>query len=145
MSKVGVDLARVHLPTLAHEREKLLRAAAHRSRPHARVAARMHQRVHGARHEAVIDEEVLLDPEAREPPLEIAGAIVPDPVAQGQILRSRRRPDWVRLHEAQFFDRAFQREGLEETATMAKRRRSSRVTAVEIVTAQPPDKAVTAS
>ena len=35
----------------------------------------------------------------RQQPVQIAGAVVLDPVAQGQILRAGRRTQWVGLHE----------------------------------------------
>src|SRR5437879_611481 len=57
-----------------------------------------------AREESVIDEVVFLDREFRVTPLQIAGAIVFYSMAQNQILRARRRPDRVGLHEAELSD-----------------------------------------
>ena len=79
----------------------------------------MHQGEHGARHEAVVDEHVLLDAERRVAALEVAGTVALDAVAQRQILRARRRADRVGLHEAQPVDGAFQRRQREETAATA--------------------------
>ena len=59
-----------------------------------------------ARHEAVVDEDVLLDAERGVAPLEIAGAVAVDAMAQRQVLRARRRADRVGLHEAERVDRA---------------------------------------
>ncbi len=53
-----------------------------------------------ARHEAVGVEEVLLQPEAREAPLQVAGAIAGDAMPQDQVLGPGRRADRVGLHEA---------------------------------------------
>ena len=75
----------------------------------------MHQRMDGACHEAVGDEEILLDAERRVAAFEIAGTVVLDAVAQRQVLRARRRADRIGLHEAQPVEGAFQRGGREET------------------------------
>jgi len=66
---------------------------------HARVA-RVHQGVHAAGHEAVVDEEVLFDAELRVAAFEVAGAVVLDAMAQYQILSASRRADRIGLHEA---------------------------------------------
>ena len=71
--------------------------------------ARMHQRQQAARHEAVVDEAVLLDVQPRIAALEIARAIALDAMAQRQVLRARRRADRVGLHEAEAVDRLLQR------------------------------------
>ena len=52
------------------------------------------------RHEAIGVEEILLQPEPREPPFEVACAIAGHAMPQDQILRARRRADRIRLHEA---------------------------------------------
>ena len=87
-----------------------------RLRPRGARRARMHQRVHRARHEAVVDEEVLFDGQPGIAPLEVAGAVVAHAVAQRQVLRARRRADRVGLHEAEALDRARQRGRREQAA-----------------------------
>jgi hypothetical protein len=62
-----------------------------------------------APHEAVIDEESFVEIEPRIPPLEIAGAIVRDAMAERQVLRTRRRANWIGLDEPELCDRARQR------------------------------------
>ena len=66
--------------------------------------ARMHQRVHFARHEAVVDEEVLFDRQARIATLEVTGTVVGDAVAKRQVLRARRGADGIGLNEAELRD-----------------------------------------
>ncbi len=74
-------------------------------RPARHPRARMHQRLGVARQEAVVDEEVLFDPKAPIASLEVAGTIVAHAVTQREVLRAGRRPDRVRLHEAETLDR----------------------------------------
>ena len=76
----------------------------------------MHQRLDGGAQKAVVDEEVLLDAERGVAPLEIAGAIVVDPVTQRQILGARRRADRIGLDEAKPLDRLLQRGRTEQAA-----------------------------
>ena len=78
--------------------------------------ARMHERLHGARHEAVVDEDVLLDVEGRVAALEIAGTIAADAGPERQILSARRRADRIGLHEAQRVDRPIERRRREQAA-----------------------------
>ena len=73
-------------------------------RPWAVRCPRVHQRAVGTRQEAIVDEEILFQRQARIASLQIAGPIGGDPVAQDQILGARRRPDRVRLHEPQLAD-----------------------------------------
>ena len=92
---------------VAHERQHLGCQIA-RYLPAARTGriARMQQAHRIARHEAVGVEEVLLQPEAREAPLQIAVAIAGHAMAQDQVLGAGRRADRVGLHEARRADRA---------------------------------------
>ena len=64
----------------------------------------MHQRLRGARQEAVVDEKVFLNVQRRIAPLQIARAVVLDPVAQRQVLRARRSTNRVGLDKAQSGD-----------------------------------------
>src|SRR5438093_1304406 len=89
--EVSIHLARVHLTTLADELDQRLRPAPAPPRPARPVRARMHQRVQGSRHEAVVDEDVLLDVEGRVETFEVAGAVTLDAVSQGQIKRASSR------------------------------------------------------
>jgi len=61
----------------------------------------MHEREDASRYEAVVDETVLVDRQARVAALEVAGAIAVDAVAQRQVLGARRRADRVGLDEAE--------------------------------------------
>jgi hypothetical protein len=74
----------------------------------------MHQGLHGARHEAVVHEEVLVDIELVVEPLEIAGAVADHAMAQREVLRTRRRPDRIGLDESKQVERALQRGGREK-------------------------------
>src|SRR6266487_6225535 len=116
-----VDLARVHGAALAHELEQELRPLLACRRPgsatfsgNAGVRARMHQCLDGPGDEAVGDEEVLFDVDHRIAAFEVAGTVVLDAMAQREVLRARRRPDWIGLHEAQPVEGALERRGREE-------------------------------
>ena len=76
----------------------------------------MHQFVHGVRHEAVVDEDVLLDAEGGVAPLQVAGSIALDAMAQREVLGAGRRPDRVRLHEAERVEGAIEGRGWKEAA-----------------------------
>ena len=76
----------------------------------------MHEGLQGARQEAVVDEEVLLDVERRVEAFEVARSVALDAVPQRQVLRARRSADRVRLHEAQLLERTLQRGRREEAA-----------------------------
>ena len=71
----------------------------------------MHQRLYGARHEAVVDEEIFLDVELRVAAFEVAGTVVLDAMTQYQVLSARRRANRIGLHKAQPVESAFQRGG----------------------------------
>src|SRR5262245_61229814 len=68
----------------------------------------MHLCLHRSRHEAVIDEEVLLDTEFGVAPFQVAGVIVPDTMAQRQVLGAGGSTDRIRLDEAEALNRALQ-------------------------------------
>jgi hypothetical protein len=89
--------------TTPRSRTKSSTACACAQRAAARRAgrARVHQRLRGARQEAVVDEEVLFDRPAAGSAFQVAGAVAGHAVAQRQVLRARRGADGVGLHEAQ--------------------------------------------
>jgi hypothetical protein len=66
----------------------------------------VHQRFDTARHEAVVDENILVDAQRREAAFEVAGAVVLDAMAQRQVLGTRGRADRVGLDEAERVDGA---------------------------------------
>jgi hypothetical protein len=76
----------------------------------------VHQRFDAARHEAVVDENILVDAQRREAAFEVAGAVILDAMAQRQVLGARRRADRVGLDEAERVDGALQRGGTEQAA-----------------------------
>ena len=80
----------------------------------------MHQRLHDARDESIVDEEVLLDFECRVSSLEIAGAIAFDAMSQGQVLGASRCPYRVRLDEGERVDRPLEGRGRKEAARDGK-------------------------
>ena len=114
--EVGIHLARMDDAVLAHEVQHRLRLLPARLRPRLARGARMHQRVQRARHEAVVDEEVLLDRQPRIAALEVARAVAGHAMAQRQVLRACRGADRVGLHEAELLDRLRQRRRLEQRA-----------------------------
>ena len=103
-----IYLARVHCTAFAYELQQELCLFPAFSGPgcaafggDAGVGARVHQRLYGPRHEAVGDEEVLLDAELRVTAFEVACTVVLDAMAQDQVLSARRRTDRIGLHKAQ--------------------------------------------
>ena len=114
MREVLLHRARVRRPVLADEREHVGRTLCRRRVPARLGIARMHQGEVPARKEAVVDEAVLLDGEARIAPLQIAGAIALDAMAQGQVLRASRGADRIGLDEAELVDRPAERGRREE-------------------------------
>src|SRR5438477_8606978 len=76
----------------------------------------MHQRVHGPRHVAVVDEAVLFDVELRVALLDLPRAVIVDAMPQRQILRARRRTNRIRLHETQPLDGVAQRRRRKQAA-----------------------------
>ena len=77
----------------------------------------MHQGLHGAGHEAVVDEEVFVNIEVGILSFQIAGAIAGHAMAQREVLRPGRRADRIGLHEAERIERALQRGGREKAAS----------------------------
>src|SRR5208283_2146449 len=126
-----VDLARMYRASLDDELQQQLRellSFCGPSRASPRVGnlpvargegapARMHQRLDVVSHESIVDEEIFRDAELRVVPLEVSRAVVFDPMAQGQILRPRRRANRIRLYEAHLVHRPSKRGGLEQTAS----------------------------
>ncbi len=109
-----VNLARMHAAAFAHEGQHVRRAALGLSVPRAPGHARMHQRQMLAWQEAIVHQAIFLHRQARIAPLQITGAVVLHPMAQGQVLRACRCPDRVGLHETQAPDRGQQRGGFEQ-------------------------------
>ena len=101
---------------LAPEFEHRLRPLPARRTPGAGHAARMHERAMRARQETVVDEEILLDIERGIEAVEIADAIVGDPMPQHQVLCARRRPNGIGLDEPEPRDRASDIGGREQAA-----------------------------
>ncbi len=94
-------LSRVRGPSPTDEVEHLLRTACGRFVPGPPGRARVQQGHVSAREETVVDEVVLLDGQARIPPLQIACGVPRDAVPQDQILGPGRCADRIGLHEAQ--------------------------------------------
>ena len=111
-----IDIASVRFAPGAHEFQHRVGLRPACLGPHAALSARVHQRVRGARHEAVVDEEVFLDRQLGVAPFQVTRAVAADAVAQRQVLRPRRGADGVGLHETQFGDGLGQRRRLEEAA-----------------------------
>src|SRR5262249_1924275 len=101
----------------AHERQDGLGLLPRAAVPPRRQRSRMHQRVHRARYEAVVDDEVLLDAEARIAALEVARAVAAHAVAEREGLGANWGADRTGLQETQPLDRALQRRRREETAS----------------------------
>ncbi len=76
----------------------------------------MHQRLNLAGYKSVIDEEVFLHAERGVASLEVASAIIDNPMTQRQVLRARRGTNRIGLYEAELVHRALQRRGREEAA-----------------------------
>jgi hypothetical protein len=101
-----VNLSGVHRTASADELQHALDVPAARDAPrHVTPAARMHQVEHVVGHEAVVDEEVLMDVQAGVPALQITCAVVRHTVPQRQILRACRRSNRVSLHETECLER----------------------------------------
>ncbi len=112
MGELRVDLARVHRAARPHEVEdRLFTLAAATCQ-----AARVHEPGHFARHETVVDEDILFDAERVVEAFEVAGAISGDAVPQSQVLRAGGRANRVGLHEAERVQGARKRGRRKETA-----------------------------
>ena len=100
----AVHLARVHHTTFLHiGQHRIHLGAPHRSE-FGSGRAGVHERLGNSRQEAVVDKKVFFDVQDRIAPLQVARAVAFDPVAQGQVLRSRRGANRVRLHKTEFGD-----------------------------------------
>ena len=105
-----LQVGRVRRTLVAHEGQHLGgKLARHLPAPRGLRIARMQQPVGFARHEAVGVEEILLQPEPAEAAFQVARPIAGHTMPQDQILRARRRPDRIGLHEARRADRPRQR------------------------------------
>lgn len=111
-----VDLARVHAATLAHKGQHVGRTAMGLGVPLAFGDTRVHQCQMLARQEPVVHQAILFHRQTRVAALQVTGAVVLHPVAQGQVLCACRCPDRVGLHEAQPPYRGQQRGRLEQGA-----------------------------
>src|SRR4029453_13641771 len=98
----------MHFAADTHEIEQRLDVFCTRTRPRRRPAARVHQRPYLLGDEPLVDEKVFLDAEPRVSPLEVSGAVVADAMPQRQVLRPRRRADWIGLNESQLVGRSLQ-------------------------------------
>ena len=116
MREVRVHIAWMHGPVRADEVEQRPHVPSARGTPRRRPAARMHQRLQRAGDEAVVDEEVLVNVEARVATFEIAGAIARDAVAERQILSPGRRADRIRLDKRERIECALERGRRKQTA-----------------------------
>ena len=114
VGEVRIDFARMHGPAFGDEFAHRLRLLPARRRPGLACITRMHQCLVRARQEAVVDEEILFQRQARIAPLQLTGPVADHAMAQGQVLRTRRGADRVRLHETEFFYRTHQRGRLEQ-------------------------------
>ena len=69
----------------------------------------MHQRLHFARHEAVVDEKIFFDAELGVVALKITGAVIFYAMTQDEVLRAGWSPDRIGLYETHLMQRAPQR------------------------------------
>ncbi len=103
-----VDLTRVHRTANANEFEQALDVPDTGNAPRRLATARVHQSEDTVGDEAVVDEEIFVNIEARVLALEIASAVVRDAMAEDQVLRASRGTNRVRLHEAESIERVRQ-------------------------------------
>ena len=121
--EMTIHLLRMHDAPLSHKFEHKLRALSASTGPrqspfcrNATIGSRMHERLKLRRHEAVVDEDVLVDIELGVAPLQIARAITLHAMAQNQILGAGRRADRVGLHKSKPVKSAFQRRWRKQTS-----------------------------
>jgi len=116
MRKMRIDRAGMHGAACANEFEHGLRLGRPDPRPGSLRCPGMHQGVILSRQKTVVDEEILLDGQARVTPFEVAGAVAGHAVPERQILRTGGRADGVGLDEAKLLDGATERGRLEQRA-----------------------------
>src|SRR2546426_8844790 len=116
VGEVLVDLAWMHRAVHPNEVEQCAYVPAACRCPGRATSARVHEGLHGAGHEAVVHEEVLVHVESRIATLEVTGAVGGDPMAQREVLRARRCPDGVGLYETECVQRALEGCWREKTA-----------------------------
>ena len=114
--EVRIDVARVHRPAFTHELKHRVGLLPTRGRPLGARRSRVHQRVVLAADEAVVDEEIFFDGQARVAALQVAGAVVGNAVAKGQVLRACGCADRVGLDKAEPAEGARQRRRIEQRA-----------------------------
>ena len=117
MREALVHLAWMHRAARPDKVQKGADAPPTRRGPWRGTSARVHQDLHGARDEAVIHDDILVDVETAISTLEIAGAVAVHAMTQREVLRARRCPDGVGLHEAQCVERALERGRRKEAAS----------------------------
>jgi hypothetical protein len=108
--------ARVHHSPLLHEGQHLARTFGSGGVPLPAGRARVQQRQHLSRHEAVVDKGVLFHAQPLVAALQVAGAVVAHPLVEDEVLRARRRAHGIGLHEPEPADGGRQRQGFEQAA-----------------------------
>jgi hypothetical protein len=103
VTEVGLRVARVHHPALAHEGQQVRGPPGGHEAPGGAVPVvpRVQQRAEAAGGEAVGVQVVLVDVQRRVTPLQVPGPVPRHPVPQDQVLGPGRRADRVSLHEPQ--------------------------------------------
>ena len=118
-----VDLLRMYLAAFPHKLQDRECAVPPPSRGrhkalsgNASIGPRVHERLHFAGYEAVIDEKVLFDPQFSITPFQIPGPVILHPVPQDQVLRPSWCANGICLHESHSLQGTFQGCGLKQTA-----------------------------
>ena len=101
-----VHLARVGRAALFDERKDPGRQESNGAIPLTSRLAWMHQIEVTAGQKSVVDEVILFQREAAVASREVAGAIAGHALTQGEVLRTSRRADRIRLHEPESLDGA---------------------------------------
>ena len=116
MREVPIHFAWMDRAARAHEIEQRAHTPAARRGPGRGTSARVHEGLHGARHEAVVHEKIFVDVEAGVLALQISGAVAGHAMPQREVLRPGRRADGIGLHEAKRIERALQGRRREEAS-----------------------------
>jgi hypothetical protein len=111
--EIVVHLPRVDRTASANETQHRLHALPLRGGPGRGARARMHERVEIARHEPVVDEDVLLDAKRGVASLQVAGSVPLDSMSQYEVLSAGRCPNRIRLDEAARVQGSVERGGWE--------------------------------